>query len=143
MKTKQLIKRKDALANSLSFNNKKEEIKILSEIVNQDFVDAIKSSLESRNISQTNLAKEIGVSKSYVSQVFNGNRHVNMSFITRIRRKYEIPLELVDTSRYYSNITIAVFTINDTSMKKEELPPSNPIIDIPHIEVQYSPLQTK
>ncbi|OFY87400.1 MAG: hypothetical protein A3F72_04145 [Bacteroidetes bacterium RIFCSPLOWO2_12_FULL_35_15] len=110
---KKVIKhKKDIIQKSLMYNNRNEEIEMLSHMVNSDYVDAIRNALFSRNISPSSLADDIGVSRSYVSQIFNGSRHINISFITRIRREYAIPLELIDTSRHFNNITFFVFVIN-------------------------------
>ena len=101
-KSTSIVKKKDSLENSLSFKNKKEEIRILTDLVNYEYVESIKNSLSIRRISSSTIASDIGVSKSYVSQVLNGNRHLNLSFITRLRRQYAIPLELIDTSIFNS-----------------------------------------
>jgi transcriptional regulator with XRE-family HTH domain len=125
-------KTKDPIKNSLTFKNNKEEIRLLSEIVNYDFVDNIKRSLELRKISQTTLAKDIGVTASYVSQIFNCTRQLNISFITRIRKQYAIPLELIDTSTYFNNVTFIVFHQSTTY--------GNPDVNSDSIEIK--PAQT-
>ena len=90
----------DTFDSILHSKDKEDEIKDLAYIVSYDFVYAIKESLKERGISQDQLATAIGVSPSYVSQVFNSSRLINIPFITRVRLALGMPLELVDTSNY-------------------------------------------
>lgn len=101
----------DIIQKSLTSSNKDEEIDMLAEIVNYDYVNAIKKSLQERGILPTDVASSIGVSKSYVSQIFNGSRMLNINFITRIRREFKISLELVDTAKYISSVSFYTFNL--------------------------------
>jgi transcriptional regulator with XRE-family HTH domain len=138
--SKQIVRRKDVIQKALYYKNRKDEIRFLSEVVNSDFLQAIKFALEVRGINPSKLAKDIRVSKSYVSQVLNGTRMINIPFITRIRKEYQIPLELVDTSRYVSSVTFIVFLSNNNIFEnypsniKHEYVKAN-TIDIPHQEI--------
>src|SRR6187399_3013488 len=108
-KNKLAKKKADVIQRALTYNSRAEEIRLLAGIVNSDYIQAIKSALAQRGIIQSMLAERTGLSPSYISQVFNETRMLNIPFITRIRREFHIPLELVDTSKYYSNITIVLF----------------------------------
>lgn len=108
-KSKLAKRRQDPLKNVLSFKNRSEEMRLLADIVNYEFVDNIKKSLEERKISASEVAEKTGVSKSYVSQIFNNSRHLNIAFITKVRREFGIPLELIDTSKYFTNATFILF----------------------------------
>ncbi|MDQ3048371.1 MAG: helix-turn-helix transcriptional regulator [Bacteroidota bacterium] len=135
IKSNTIVKtKKDVVQRSLTFKDNSEEIKFLTYIVNEEYVNAIKTSLDVRSILPANLADEIGVSRSYVSQIFNGTRMVNMAFITKIRRRYGIPLELIDTSRYYSNVTFVVFHWN-ASATHSETESGNEVEDVPYVPV--------
>jgi antitoxin component HigA of HigAB toxin-antitoxin module len=113
MKKQTIIKhdKSDIIQRSLRPSNDNEEIEMLSEIVNLDYVNAIKKALSDRNILPTDVASSIKVSKSYVSQIFNGSRMLNINFITRIRREFNISLELVDTAKYISSVTFYSFNL--------------------------------
>lgn len=128
-KSKIAKQKADSIQKALSFKNKKEEIRLLSEIVNYDYVNSIKESLQVRDILASDVASKIGVSRSYVSQIFNGTRMVNIPFITRIRREFSIPLELIDTSRFLNNITVLVY--RQSAIENSEVD----TIDTPYILV--------
>ena len=60
---KAISKRKDIVQKSLSYKNRNEEIRLLAEMVNADYLHTINHCLQSRGIPPSRLARDIGVSR--------------------------------------------------------------------------------
>jgi transcriptional regulator with XRE-family HTH domain len=68
------------------------------------FVAEIQRILDNRKMTHKELAEQIGVSNSYISQVFNGHKALNFITIAKIQKalqiKFEITAEVVLEEHY-------------------------------------------
>ncbi len=86
----------DIIQDTLSLKSKKTEIDVLTNIVNQEYLEVIKKSLKKRSITNEHVSKELGLSSNYVNQMMNGTKILTLRFITGIRRRFIINLELLE-----------------------------------------------
>lgn len=74
------------------FNNKttEEELKLDSYLLMASFLSEIELVLENRGIAKSSLAKQIGTSGSYLTQVFNGDKPLNFATLAKIQKALDI-----------------------------------------------------
>lgn len=60
--------------NILKFESKEDRANFLSMIIQMDFLDEVQKFLDREGWSRTKLAKKLGVSKSFISQLFSGEK---------------------------------------------------------------------
>lgn len=74
------------------FKNKttKEELKLDSYLLMASFLSEIELVLESRGITKSSLAIQIGTSGSYLTQVFNGDKPLNFATLAKIQKALDI-----------------------------------------------------
>ncbi len=88
----------DTLRQSVQKNIKKYEAIALSMTISFEIEDFINA----RGISKKELAEAAGVSPSYLSQVFSGDKLFNLSMLAGISQKYKVRfnMEICDTKSY-------------------------------------------
>ncbi|MBK9284062.1 MAG: helix-turn-helix transcriptional regulator [Sphingobacteriaceae bacterium] len=63
--------------------------------INQDFVYQVhKLMLLNNSMSKSELAKRLDVSKSYVTQLFNGDKKINLNLMAKIQRTFNVKFVL-------------------------------------------------
>jgi len=70
------------------------------EIIQNEIFRELSAYMESKNLNQTQLAKEFGVSKGYISQILNGNFNFSLSKLIelalKIKKVPEIHFKSID-----------------------------------------------
>lgn len=74
------------------FKSKKEEINHRARIIGYRFLSEVEKWMDETNTNQTLLAKKLGTSKSYLTQLFQGDKMPNMKLLAR--------LEMIMKSRF-------------------------------------------
>ncbi|MHA7830694.1 MAG: helix-turn-helix domain-containing protein [Flagellimonas sp.] len=82
------------LGNLLGFENEQEKIELQKEILSLKFVKVIESFIKQNGLKRKNIAKLMGVSQSYLSQVFSANKMVNLEFLVKFQNAIGLPFEV-------------------------------------------------
>jgi ribosome-binding protein aMBF1 (putative translation factor) len=79
----------------VAFRNKKEELEHEARMIMFRFFSEMENLVSPENkIKKKELAKKLGVSASYITQLFNGEKLVNLSLLAKIQEVYNITFEV-------------------------------------------------
>lgn len=86
----------------LEFKSSKEKAKLEEELLSLKFIATIEELLEQNDVNRSDLANILDSSKSYVSQVFSGDKMLNIRILARIQRALNVSFKLyaVDNNRF-------------------------------------------
>jgi len=73
------------LEEALKFENEDERIELKASFIQIDILKEINTLMEEKNISRTELAKKLKKSKSFVSQLFSGDKALNLKMIAQFQ----------------------------------------------------------
>jgi len=86
-----------------SFNSKDEEFEHNAKMLMFSFLDKIQQVADEQNLKRKDLAKKIGTSPSYITQLFRGDKLVNLTTLAKFKDalgiEFNISLEKEDTSK--------------------------------------------
>jgi hypothetical protein len=74
----------------LAFENDKEKLEFEASKIHLDFIVDLSGIMEEKGISKSMLAEQLGTSKSYISQLFSGDKLINLILLARIQRIFQI-----------------------------------------------------
>lgn len=84
---------KQKLENSLKYRNEQEVIDSYAGALNLDIMFKLNEIMIEKEISKADLAKALGTSKSYITQLFSGEKFVNLNFLAKIEKTLKIGIE--------------------------------------------------
>jgi len=128
------------LESLLSFNNKEEKIELEAELLHLKFIKVIEEAMKLEGISKTEIASQLTTSKSYITQLFSGDRLINMKTLARLQDVLDISFEVEARRKkpVFKAIECGIFkkTYDINSVhpvrkgKKYRLHPSKPILKL-------------
>lgn len=86
----------------LEFKSSNQKAKLEEELLSLKFIATIEELLEQNDVNRSDLANILDSSKSYVSQVFSGDKMLNIRILARIQRALNVSFKLyaVDNNRF-------------------------------------------
>ncbi len=86
----------------LEFKSNKEKGRLEEELLSLKFIATLEELLEQNDVNRTELAQILESSKSYVSQVFSGEKMLNIRTLAKIQRELNVSFKLyaVDNKRF-------------------------------------------
>ena len=73
--------------------SKEDRIEIEKLLIHQELLHAMQDYMDKEKLSQNDLAKILGVSKSYISQLFHGNKVLNLEKIAQFSIEMDLKLK--------------------------------------------------
>jgi transcriptional regulator with XRE-family HTH domain len=95
MKFKDRYNISEDFADLFTFRNEEEELEHEAYMIMFRFLSELeKLNSDEHPLKKKELAKKLGVSPSYITQLFNGNKLINLSTLARIERFFNITFEI-------------------------------------------------
>lgn len=91
-----------AFQDLLSFKSLEEEIKHNSQMIMYRFLSEIEILCEEKHMSKKELAERIGTSASYITQLYRGNKPLNIETIAKFQKVFDITFEIKAKSNLQS-----------------------------------------
>jgi transcriptional regulator with XRE-family HTH domain len=79
----------------LAFKTEDEKLSFEATKIHLDFMALLSDVMEEHGISRSELSLKLGTSPSYVTQLFNGDKLVNLVFVAKIQRIFKIGFSLI------------------------------------------------
>ncbi len=76
------------------FNTEKEEIEHLTNVLSMAFLSNIEELMERSNMSRKQLAEKVGTSASYITQLFRGDKLLNLEMIAKFQKVFDVSFEI-------------------------------------------------
>ncbi len=80
--------------NLLSFKDNDEKLDFETEIIHIEIINQILNLMEDKNISKAYLARVLGTSKSYITQLFTGDKILNLKLLAKLQRIFNIKFNI-------------------------------------------------
>jgi len=80
----------DKFKEALDFKYKKEIIEFEAEMIHLDIMHEIQYLMDKYDINRTQLAKFLNVTKGYITQLFSGDKLINLKTLAKIQRIFKI-----------------------------------------------------
>ena len=74
----------------LKIKNDNEKIQLKAEMLHLDIMNEISQLMEKKSISKTQLADKLNVSKSYITQLFTGDKLINLKLLSQIQVIFDV-----------------------------------------------------
>jgi transcriptional regulator with XRE-family HTH domain len=100
MSSKMINKKEDILKQFerlLAFKDGSEKLEFEASKIHLDFIEELSKMMEEQSMSKSELAEKIGTSKSYITQLFSGDKMVNLVFIAKIQRIFNVKFNILQT----------------------------------------------
>lgn len=82
------------------------------------YLKQIEEVLDEKQMTQKDLAQEIGTSASYISQFFNLNKLINLKTLAKIELALDIKFKLIPQNNYNANTINANIDMKNLTLKK-------------------------
>ena len=92
-------KLKNEFEQILSFKNPADKAEHDSKILMFKFLTIIEEEMKHRGINKKDLARLLGTSPSYVTQLFRGNKTINLIKLAQLQELFELEFEIHSTSK--------------------------------------------
>jgi transcriptional regulator with XRE-family HTH domain len=80
--------------NLFTFNSEKEELEHEAKMIMFRFLSELENINDSGITKKKELAEKLGVSASYITQLFNGNKLMNFTLLAKIQEAFNITFEI-------------------------------------------------
>lgn len=77
-----------------SFENEEDTIQFEAEMIHLDLINEISRLMDSRKMNKAELAKSLGTTKGYVTQLFSGDRLLNLKTLAKIQQIFDVRIKL-------------------------------------------------
>jgi transcriptional regulator with XRE-family HTH domain len=82
------------LASLFSFNDEKEEMHHEATMLMFKFLEQIEKIGEKKAVKKKDLAKMLGTSASYITQLYNGDKLINLVTLAKFQKAYDLTFEI-------------------------------------------------
>lgn len=83
------------------FNENSNDFEIDAKVMASRFLNDVKDIAEYKKINRKELAELIGTSPSYLTQLYRGNKLMNLVTIAKIKKVLDLDIEIKITNNYY------------------------------------------
>ena len=116
----------DKLNRMLEFKSEREKERLEEDLLNLKFITAIEEIMEQKDVNKTDVAEILKSSRSYVSQLFSGNKMINIKTLTKIQKGLNVSFKIyaIDNKKFEFHIVNCDLnkraTINDFPNPEKE-----------------------
>lgn len=97
----------------LSFEDDNDKLEFETSLIHLDIIDNIIELMNERGYTKARLAKKLGTSKSYITQLFSGDKLVNLQLIAKLQRIFDVKFSfnrnIVDDREEYPELPKNVY----------------------------------
>lgn len=80
----------EAFKNILLVKNSKEKTETIASMIQLNIMHEVYSLMQTREMNKAQLAEKLGVSKSYITQLFSADKSINLKLIAQIQDIFEV-----------------------------------------------------
>jgi len=110
-------KLKNEFKQALQFKNHEDKIEHDSKILMFKFLSIIEEEMEKRNMNKKDLAIELGTSASYITQLFQGSKNINLIKLAQLQTVFGVEFN-ISSSKTTNEKKKLIKTSNKERIKK-------------------------
>ncbi len=113
----------------LAFNDDADKLRFEANMLHFDTMDLIAELMKAKNnMSPASLAKELTTSKSYVSQLFSGNKKLNFETLAKLQRIFKTRFTILEKQRKTAVSNVIVLELRDLYKANNNINPFYSVI---------------
>jgi transcriptional regulator with XRE-family HTH domain len=99
------------LESLLTFNNEEEKLELEATLLHLKFIKIIEAIMKQEGLSKADIASKLSTSKSYITQLFTGDKLLNIKMMARIQQVLDINFEVVSERKHpvFNAVNCGVF----------------------------------
>lgn len=78
----------------LSFDNEQDQLELEAKIIMAKFLEKIQEIAAQKGLKKKDLAQKIGTSASYITQLYRGNKLLNLMTLAKLQRALDIEFDI-------------------------------------------------
>jgi ribosome-binding protein aMBF1 (putative translation factor) len=82
----------DIMEDVFTFENDDEKLQFEAEMIHLDIMNEVRMLMNLHGVNKTELAKRLKTSKGYVTQLFSGDKLINLKTIAKIQQIFDVRL---------------------------------------------------
>ena len=82
----------DIMKDVFTFENDDEKLQFEAEMIHLDIMNEVRMLMNLHGVNKTELAKRLKTSKGYVTQLFSGDKLINLKTIAKIQQIFDVRL---------------------------------------------------
>jgi ribosome-binding protein aMBF1 (putative translation factor) len=82
------------LESLLVFNSEEEKVELETALLHLKFIKVIEEAMKEESISKAEIASKLSTSKSYITQLFSGDKMLNMKMLAKLQRALDINFKI-------------------------------------------------
>lgn len=82
------------LESLLVFTNEDDKLTLEAELLHLKFIKVIEGSMKQQAVSKAEIASQLSTSKSYITQLFSGDKLINMKMLARLQQVLDINFQI-------------------------------------------------
>jgi ribosome-binding protein aMBF1 (putative translation factor) len=86
---------KQGFRDIVRLRNDQEKLEFEAEMIHLQVMDQIRTLMEEQGMNKTMLAKHLNTTKGYVSQLFSGDKLLNLKLLAKFQRIFQIQFEIL------------------------------------------------
>jgi len=90
----------------LKIKNKNEKDQLITEMIHLKFMNELALLMDQKSINKSQLAKELNVSKSYITQLFTADKILNLKLISQIQDAFNITFGMTLNGEYMATVPV-------------------------------------
>lgn len=124
----------DSLKELFIIDNEEEKVELKASIIQLDILHEVTELMKKSNdvSNKTELAKKLGKSKGFISQLFNGDKALNLKMIAQIQEIFNV--KFVPSFKQNKSFGVKNIRKENYSNNKEYKPNNSPIYKFPEGE---------
>ncbi|MCK5808776.1 helix-turn-helix transcriptional regulator [bacterium] len=84
----------DVIKEAFSFENDDERTQFEAEMIHLDVMNELQELMRIHNMNKSELAKRLMTSKGYITQLFSGDKLINLKSIAKLQQIFNVKLKL-------------------------------------------------
>ncbi len=81
---------KNNLKSLIEFKNDEDKLDFETSVISLNITDKIEELMKGYNMTKAQLARELKTSKSYITQLFSGDKLINLKLLARLQRIFKV-----------------------------------------------------
>lgn len=95
----------ETLRTLLSFNDEEEKLDFEIDKINLSIISKVDTLMKKNKMTKKDLADKLGTSKSYITQLFNGDKVINLKILAKLQLIFDISFNLsIEENNKYNDL---------------------------------------
>lgn len=96
---------KDEIKKAFKFKSEDEKDDFRADVIHINIIQSVLDQMKKQNLTKADIAKSLNISKSFITQLFSGNKLLNLKFIAKLERILNCKFHAEFKEKYRLNLS--------------------------------------